>query len=184
MLCVTILIVLNVTVYSECCRIWSAIINCALHCMDVKQNGSKRQTVFVLKDYLEIAWDLNLSSWVPRYFPLKFPVTPFALKALTVAGQSESSKVIMWTNRTIHWKGTVSDIHAILTGRKKLLWIPTCPVVRKNSAENLAYIFVQSLSSKLPTVTTVVKLVSWATGGPHGALLKNYTILSQHTVVH
>lgn len=182
MLCVTIFIILNVTVYNECCRIWSAIINCAPHCSDVEQNGSKRQTVFVLKDCLEIAWDLNLNnrSVATDWQELSSRVLSFEVSSDSFCFKSTYCCWPKWefkgdhVDKLYHPLKGYSQWHTpILTGRKKLLWIQTCPVVRKNSAENLAYVLVQSRSSKLPTSTTVVKRVLCATGGPHGGLLKN-----------
>ena len=81
-------------------------------------------------------------------------------------------------------KDTVSDINRHFNWEKTITVDPNLSSGQEDSAENLAYILVQSINSRLPTITIVVKLVSCATGGPHDALLKNYTILSQHTKVH
>ena len=127
MLCVTILITLNVTVHSECCRIWSAIVHCALHCLDVEQNGSKRQTV--LKDCLEIAWDLNLRnrSVATDWQELSSTVLSFEVSRDSFCYKSTYCCWPKWEFKGNHvdklcypLKDTVSDINHHFNWEKKI----------------------------------------------------------------
>lgn len=126
-----------------------------------------------------MVWDLNLSNrfvatdWQELSSTvLSFEASSgsFCLKSTYCCRPKWQFKGSHVDNCTIHRKDTVTDINPHFKWQKKLLWIQTCPVVRKNSPENLAYILVQNASSKLPTITIAVKLVLGATGLDHMVL--------------
>lgn len=93
-------------------------------------------------------------------------MTPFTLKALLLLAEVKFKGSFV-DNSTIHRKDILTYTNPHIKWEKKFLCIQTCPVVRKNSTVNLAYILAQNTSYELPTITTVVKLESCPTGIDH-----------------
>lgn len=106
----------------------------------------------------------NGHSLVPRYFPLKFPMSPFTLKALNCCSPKCSFKSSVWTTIPHTERKYLQTSTLTLSGKKKFLWIQTCLGVRKNSTENLAHFLARNTSYKLPAITIALKLAFCATG--------------------
>lgn len=96
-------------------------------------------------------------------------MTPFTLKAFAVAGQSDSSKATVWI--TAPYTEKLHFLTDISPGFKWGGWGKTggsnSPRVRKNAADNLAYILAPNTSYESPAITIAVKLAFCARGTDH-----------------